>query len=364
MVTKKKPVEVASMLTTEDIRAYYSTHPIPPSRVETFFPLIQSESTKWKTLSNISTRINEAADPISLNSQVPVAGRDGFKDMMGEMTTFGKGREMDADQIERFENLKRRFLQLKNSTAAAQLINYYGGDLDFVRSAMNVEKQYLCWALLSAACSIDFVAANSPYMQGLTAMDYEVSGWQKDNVATSWDNAAAEILDDIQSVVDTGKNYGKNYLDIFVNKKWFNHVRNNTQVQNYTASLVQSLMSTQAPPTLEQVNSMLGQYFDVPVQFIVIDEEVTRAKAAGTKNTENPFGDGVAVFAQGVQLGHFEWNAIPIIDGREAYESFFTVGNYKQIDPNYSKIYAKGRGFPVIDTYADNFYLKIDAVAW
>lgn len=48
----------------------------------------------------------------------------------------------------------------------------------------------------------------------------------------------------------------------------------------------------------------------------------------------------------------------------ETYESFFTVGNYKNVDPSYSKIYVKGKGFPVVDTYADNFYLKADAVAW
>ena len=73
----------------------------------------------------------------------------------------------------------------------------------------------------------------------------------------------------------------------------------------------------------------------------------------------------MAVFSASKVMGHFEWNGIPIVDPTgETYESFFLVGNYKEIDPSYSKIYAKGRGFPVVDSYADNFYLKVDAVAW
>jgi hypothetical protein len=202
-------------------------------------------------------------------------------------------------------------------------------------------------------------------MQGITAMDYGVDSWQKNNVTTSWANAGAEILTDIASVIDAGKVYGKNYLVMYVNKKWLTHIRNNTQIQKYCATLVANLFNTQAPPTLEAINTMLGQYFDVQVKFEMVDEVVTRAKADGTKVSENPFADGVAVFAQSSVLGHFEWNCIPIVDAtRETYESFFLVGNYKQIDPSYSKMYAKGRGFPVIDTYAENFYLKIDAVAW
>lgn len=362
---KTKPVEVAAMITVQDIKGWYEDNPMPPSKAEAVFPLRQSENKTWKTVSNLASLANEAADPISMNSKVPVSGRDGYKHVIGEMASFGKGREMEADEIEKFEELKRKFLLLKDATIAKQLLDYYGDDLAFVRTAMRSEMAYLDWALVSNACNLGFVAANSPYMQGLTAMDYGVTAWQKNNNITSWANAASEILTDIQSVLDTGKLYGKYYNTIFINKKWFTYVRQNTQIQKYCATLVANLFTTQSPPTLEAVNTMLGQYFDMPVRFEVVDEIVTRAKADGTKTSENPFQDGVAVFAQSSILGHFEWNGIPITDAsRETYESFFLVGNYKQIDPSYSKTYAKGRGFPVVDTYAENFYLKVNAVAW
>lgn len=362
---KNKPAVLGSLITVQDIMGWYLDNPIKPTKALQSFPLVQSDEKTWKTLSNNGLLQNEAADPISLNSKVPVAGREGYKDVLGEMASFGKGREMTADDIEKFEELKRKFATLKNPAVAQQLIDFYGNDLQFIRQAMLAELSYLCWALISNACNIGFVQSNSPYMQGITAMDYGVEAWQKDAVATSWANPAALILDDIESAIELGDDYNKNYLVLNINKKWFQYIRQNTQVQNYCATLVQTITSTQAPPTLEQINAMFDQYFDVPVRLNVIDEKVTRSSRNDVKTTTNPFADGVAVFSQSTVLGHTEWNAIPTVDPtRETYESFFLVGNYKEIDPSYSKIYAKGRAFPVVDTYADNFYLKINAVAW
>lgn len=361
---KNKPV-LDTILTTADISAWFEDNQLPPSVAEASFPLTYNKTKTWKTRSNSVLMLNEAADPISLNSKVPVSGRNGFKDIMGDMATFGKGREWDADEIEEFERLKMEFATMKNPAIATRLLDYYGKDLDFIRNAMRAEQSYLCWALVSNACNIQFLAAHSPYMQGLTAMDYGVATWQKDNVATSWSAPAALILDDIESILNVGETYSKNFTTIKVNKKWFNYIRKNTQIQKYCATLVSNLFNTQAPPTLEAVNGMLAGYFSNQIVRIeVVDEKITRALRNDSKTTLNPFADGVAIFSQTPVLGRFEWNDIPIIDGRETPESFFIVGNYRNIDPNYSKIYAKGRAFPVVDTYADNFYLKIDAVAW
>ena len=363
-MAKDTPIITGQILSSADITAWYREYPILPSKAEASFPLMASVNKTWKTVSNAETYMNEAADHISLNSSTPVGGREGFQNIIGEMTSFGKGYEMTADDIETFEGLKRDYAQFKNPTAAHNLLNFYGGDLEKIRIAMNAQMSYMDWDLISNACSYSMLRADSPYMVGLTAMDYPVSTWQKDDVAASWATASTEILADIQSAVDLGITKGKNYLDIFINKKWFGYVRSNTQIKAQTITLVGSLVSANVNPNLAAVNTMLGEYFDIPVRFVVVDELVTRSSLAGVRTTANPFQDGVAVFAQGPVLGHFEWNSIPIIDTREVYESFFTVGNYTQIDPTYSKIYGKGRAFPVIDTYADNFYLKINAEAW
>jgi hypothetical protein len=364
-MSKNKNLNLGSLITVQDIQGWFQDNPLNPSKAQMAFPLIQSDNKTWKTLSNSSLLLNEAADPISLNSKVPVSGRPGYKDVLGEMASFGKGREMTADDIEKFEELKRKFQELKNPAVATQLIDFYGNDLRFVRQAMNAEMAYLSWALISNACNIGFVAANSPYMQGLVAMDYGVDAWQKNNNSTAWSNAASLILDDIDAAILLGKTYSKNFTTITMNETNWGYVRKNTQVQKYCATLVQNLLTTQGPPTLQAVNSMLSSYFNRPLQIQVIDELITRADLHDVKTTACPFSNDVVVFSTQPQLGHFEWNGIPIIDpSRETYESFFLVGNVLEIDPSYSKIYAKGRGFPVVDTYSDNFYLKTNAVAW
>lgn len=356
---------IGSILQPEDISAWYNENPVEPSVAENYFPLDQTTDDKWKTISNASTYQNEAADHIRANSSVPVSGRPGYQDVMGEMTEFGKGYEWTADEIEKYNTLLKNFQSVGNAAAAQKLIDYYGDDLGKIRTAMRVQMAYMDWTVISDACSYEFLTANSPYFQGLVAMTYPVASWQKDAVATSWENSAALILDDIQEVLDAGEDYGKNYLEIFVNKKWFRYVRQNDQIKTQTISLVASLIGAETNPTLEQINNMLEQYFQQSVKFVVIDETVTRASLDDVKTTMNPFKDGVAVFSLGGPLGRFQWNALPIIDNtRESANDFYTVGNYTKIDPSYAKFYGKGRAFPAIDSYADNFYLKINAVAW
>lgn len=362
---KDNPVEVASIITVEDINAYYEANPWPLGSIDAVMPLAVTRKDTWKTISNKIYELNEAADPISSKAPVPVAGRQGFKTILGGFAEFGKGREMTADDLEEFENLKIAFEETNNPADAAALVDYYGNDLKFVRNAVQAERIYLSYALLSNACNISLVQANSPYLQSLEAMDYAVESWQKDAVSTSWANAAALILDDIQSAIDATEAQGKVLRKIKINKTWFKHVRNNTQIQKYCATLVQNLYSTQAPPSLNAVNTMITEYFGQDIAFEVIDEKITRSAIDDTKTTANPFADGVAVFTVTTQVGRFVWKKIPIIDPtKETYESFFLAGNVKKVDPSYGKIYSKAKGFPVIDTYADNFYLKIDAVAW
>lgn len=157
MGAKNKPIQIGSVLSPEDISAWYNANPILPSKAEAAFPLIESSETKWKTISNAALPQNEAADPISLNSVTPVSGREGYKSVLGEMTTFGKAYEWTADEIEKFEKLKRDFAQLKNKQAATALLDYYGADLAKIRKAMQAQMAYMDWAIISDACRYSFL---------------------------------------------------------------------------------------------------------------------------------------------------------------------------------------------------------------
>lgn len=364
-MSKNKPVTAGSVLTVEDITAWYQDNPFTLGNVETYFPSEEQEEDTWKTVAPTETMVNEAADPLSQHASIPVSGREGFKTIMGGMVTFGKGRPWTSEEMEKFESLKSALAKTNNPAVAQQLLDYYGNDLNYLRTAMEAEKLYLCYALLSNACNISFVASNSPYMAGITAMSYPVASWQKTAVGTAWSNVAADILGDIQSMLDLAESKGKVITKLKINKTWWTYVRNNTAVQKYCATMAQNLYSTQAPPSLEAVNTMLADYFDIDLAFEVVNEKITRVSTAGVKTTANPFADGVVVATAITKVGRFAWKPLYIDDAtREAYESFYVVGNYKQVDPSLAKFYSKGKGFPVVDTYADNIYMRVNAVAW
>lgn len=364
-MAKEKVIAPAGIITVDDIQAWYKANPWPLRPVDAIAPLQRSESDTWKTVQNAAYELNEAADPLSTGSRIAVAGREGYKKIQGGMSEFGKARQMTSKDLKEFNRLQIEFAKMQNTEAARQLINFYGDDLGFVRRAVQAQRTYLTYALLSNACSIGFLASNSPYFQGITTMDYPIDAWQKITVGTSWSDSAADILGDIQNAIDVAEAQGVTLTKMKINKKWFNYVRNNTGVQEQAASLVQNIFDTQNRPNLATVNRMLAEYFDQDIVFEVIDEKITRADVNDVKTTENPFKDGVVVFSVTTQVGRFVWTPVYIDDPtRELAESFFVVGNYKQIDPSYAKIYSKAEGFPVIDSYDDNIYMKVDAVDW
>ena len=132
-----QPVVIGRILSMPDITAWFNDNPFLPSTAEAHFPKVQNfKSQKWQTISNVSQPLNEAADHVSLNSPIPVSGRERFNSVIGEMAAFGKARDWDADKIEQFNELKIRFAELNNQTAANQLVDFYGADLSFLRNSI------------------------------------------------------------------------------------------------------------------------------------------------------------------------------------------------------------------------------------
>lgn len=357
-------------VTLEEVKLWYLDNPLPPSKAEIAFPMYKSDESKWGIISNEDSLNNEAADPVSLDSTIPQSGRSGFIELFGGLATMGKSRGMKSKEIREYNDLKRRIESGQATSAgdAQKLLNYYGADLKFCQTAMRTQMASLDWSLLSNACSYEMTEANSPYMSSITGMTYPLDAWQKDDVAVSWANPAAEILTDIQAIIDLGLAHNKTYRKLFVNKKWSMYIRDNTQVQKFCATLMSNLYNTQDRPTIATVNAMLARHFDTEAIVIeVIDELVTRKNADGTFTTGCPFADGVAVFTQGDVLGHFHWKNLEgeIADPSAEYaESFYIVGMETTQNPTSVNFYTKGMGFPVVDTCMDNMYLKIDHVAW
>jgi len=362
----QRPLKLASGIGQAEMDAILKKFPAPVMNWKPYFPTIQVFGDSWKTLTNQSSAVNVAADSVALGSSAPIKSRQGVETISGGFGVFKTGRIKDEREIEYYLQLQNKSSQFTSPDQWNQILNWILDDVQFVRTAALAQANYLSWALLSSACNLGIVAGNSPYLAGLKNLSYPIAAWQKNNVATSWDNAASLIIDDIESVVETAKTYGKILTKIKINRTWFKHVQNNTQVQKLCATYIQNALNLQGVPTIAVVNNMLQTYFDNSMlQFEVIDELVSREDFDGSIVTSNPFADGVAVFTTTSRVGSFQYSMLTSVPGTiTSAEDFYRIERLYQSDPDLEKTLVKFQGMPVIDTYADNFYLKVNAVAW
>lgn len=353
------------LFTSEDVKAWYAANPLPASKVEASFPRSFTDQEMWSTVSPTDDLSNVQAVQMNADSPVPVIGNSGLAKVSGDFMVAGLGVKMEGKEIAEFEKRAAYFASNGTDAAALDMVNYYGNFSARVRAAQMVHYAVSCWGIVSNACKLTLDATISPFIQGVASVEYPLSAWQKNAVTTSWADKTALILNDIQSAVSTGEANGKNFTKIFINQTWFNYVRNNEQIQKYCATTIGNLTSTYTQPTLEAVNSMLSVAFDGAVEFEIVKDKFKRLQTNGTYAQSSIFQDGVAVFAQSLVLGRFGWRNLPGVNPTiESREDFYTVGTVRNADPNMIKVYTKSESNGIVDTFADNFYLKINAVAW
>ena len=359
-------VKMLSGIGQAEMNAYFKRMPAPEMKWKTYFPVVQQLGDNWKTVSNQSYAVNVAADPAALGSSAPIKSRQGTDTIQGGFGVFKVARMKDESEIQEFTELVAKSGQFTSPDQFNQILDWMGNDINFVRNASLSQANYLSWALLSSACNLGYVAANSPQLTSLKNIVYPVASWQKTAVSKSWSDITALIIDDIQTAIEAAEDQGKILTKIKINKTWFKYVQKNTQVQNYAATYIANALNLVGVPTLGTINSMLQEYFsNSDLQFEVIDEKVSRELLNGTTTTANPFADGVAVFTSESRVGSLQFKSLtsnPNIIS--VAEDFYTIERLYQSDPDMEKTLAKFKCMSVIDTYADNMYVKVNAVAW
>jgi len=359
------PLRMLSGIGQAEMDAYFKLTPAPTTKWKEYFPVVQQLGDNWKTLTNKSYAANIAADPAALGSSAPVKSRVGTEVIQGGFGVFKIARTKDETEIQEYNELKAKVSQFTSPQQYNQILTWIGDDIDFVRNAALAQACYLNWALLSSACNLGYIAANSPQLSSLRNIAYPIQAYQKVAVSKAWSDPTALIIDDIKTYVKAAKAKGKIIKNIKINDEWFGHVQNNTQVQKFASTYVQNALNLQGVPSLETVNAMLNQYFRTPIVFDVIDEIVSREAVDGTTTSANPFADGVAVMTVEKRVGSFQFKGLssnPNIIS--SVEDFYTVERLYKSDPDLEKTLSKFKGMTAIDTYADNMYIKINAVAW
>ena len=354
---------LSSLLTSADLSAYFLKYAAEIKSDDKYFRTVEHKGDNWGTIGLQGAQTNLAAGLISSNASAPVLSRPSVQSVIGSFLEFGGAFDMSSDDIQQFFDLKQAFASSGNQGDAVALLDFYGGDVARCRSIIQNEKMFLNWNLLSNACNIDITLANSTYGKSMTSTSYPLESWNKDVVATTWSNIASLIVDDIVEAVELGKTKQKKYTRMFVNPTTFNYIRKNTQVQNLCASRISVVLSSVGMPSLDTINMMFNELCGITI--VVISDYIDRESVAGIVTTGYAFNDNVVVFSESDALGHFGYKSIAIIDPSvEARQGYFIIGNSLETNPSKSTTYSKCKGFSVIDSYASNLYLKIDANAW
>lgn len=367
-----KILKMLSGVGQAEMDAYFKATPAPVMNWKTYFPVVQQLGDNWKTLNNQSYAINVAADPAALGSSAPVKSRQGTSTVQGGFGVFKVARFKDESEIQEFNELSAKASQFTNPAQFQQILDFIGNDINFVRNAALAQANYLSWALLSSACNLGYIAANSPELSSLSNILYPVSAWQKVDkdtatigITTPWSDASALIMDDIENILDLAETNGKVVRKIKINKTWFKYVQKNTQIQKYCSTYVQNALNLQGIPSLDTINSMLTEFFSEEVVFEVINEKVSREATNGTTTTANPFADGVIVLTAETRVGSWQYKGLTSNPGIiSTTEDFYTVERLYQSDPDLEKTLVKFKGMSVIDTFSDNIYVKVNNTAW
>lgn len=365
-------IQMLSGIGQAEINAYFKRMPAPEPKWKDYFPVVQQMSDNWKTLANQSYAVNVASDPAALGSSAPVKSRQGTQTVQGGFGVFKIARIKDESEIQEFNELQAKAAQFTNKSQYDQILNWLGNDIEYTRNAALSQANYLNWTLLSSACNLSYVAANSPQLASLSTLTYPVAAWQKVDkdtatigITKSWSDITALIIDDIDNIIDLAETNGKVVTKIKISKNEFKHVQLNTQVQKFAATYVQNALSLQGVPTIDTVNAALSEYFNQDIAFEIINEKVSREALDGTTTTANPFADGVVVFTAETRVGSFQFKSLTSSPNIiSVSEDFYTIERLYKSDPDLEKTLSKFKGMSVIDTYADNVYVKVNNTAW
>lgn len=177
---------------------------------------------------------------------------------------------------EKINQSERVQLYLKTGvTSESALIDYVFDDMGRLAESVKTRTEVAKMEALATG-SITIKENNLNF-----AVDYGVPASNKKNL--KWDSLEADILGDIQTLVDAAKAYGKTVNRAVTSTKIVAQMRKNKGIQTaiYGVNGVGTFVS------LSQINALFGDMFGISVQ--VNDEMYQYKKANGTKATEYYF---------------------------------------------------------------------------
>ncbi len=332
----------------------------------THFPVKKVTGFDWKTLTNQLTKKNVAADLHTDNGTIIRKRRPIFESAKGDIPYIAISREMTRAEIKKYQTE----LALAKDEDAANLVQFWGEDIDFCATGVQAELEFIAWTLASNAGVCKFNTTTNATYANEFDLDYDVDEEQKQTALTDWgDSANADIIGDLVYLRKIAKARGLTPRYGFINLEELYRIASAEQIIKACASFASNALGISQTPTLAQINAMLGQQAWLGgLQLKVIDTDVTREFEDGTSTSGNPFADHRLVLSENEKLGSTQYDILDDDDASHsiirAVRSHTVIKKYGTIEPKSEVTIGEADAIPVLDTAYRNLYVRTDKTSW
>lgn len=351
-------------LSDKMVQARLNSFDARPFLFATYFPTKKVNGFNWKTLSNVLTAKNVAADINSDNATILRKRRDKFEMASGDIPYLTISREMTRSDIKDYQQA----LSMTDDPDAIKLIQYWGDDVDFCTRGIQSELEYIAWKMASNAGKLAFTSSTNATFATQFDLDYQVDDAMKRATSSDWrDNAKADILGDLAKLIEYAKKKNMNPKFGFINLRNLYNISSSDQIIKASASYIQNAVGMAQTPDLETINKALAkQAWLNGIQLRVIDTDVTRESLNGEQITGNPFDDDRLILSETETLGSTQYDVLKdnssyILRAERAHT---VVKKYGTIEPLGEVTIGEADAFPVFDSAYRNMYISTNGVEW
>lgn len=351
-------------LTQQMVQARLNTADATPFLFGRHFPVKKINGFNWKTLQNQLEKKNVAADLHTDNGTIVRKRRPVFESARGDIPFISISRDMTRAEIKDYQTA----LAFAQNEDATQLVQYWGGDVDYCFNGVQSELEYIAWALASNAGKLEFTTTNNATYANEFDLNYDVDEDKKVKTASDWSNkSSADIIGDLVKIIKAAKEQNLNPKFAFLNLEEFYKIATADQIIKACASFASNALGISQTPDLADVNKMLAkQAWLNGIQLRIIDQTITREFTDGSQTSGNPFENNRLILSETEKLGSTQYDVLQenedlIIRAERAHT---IIKKYGTIEPKSEVTIGQADAIPVFDTAYRNVYVRTDAKDW
>lgn len=351
-------------LTQQMVQARLNTADATPFLFGRHFPVKKINGFNWKTLQNQLEKKNVAADLHTDNGTIVRKRRPVFESARGDIPFISISRDMTRAEIKDYQTA----LAFAQNEDATQLVQYWGGDVDYCFNGVQSELEYIAWALASNAGKLEFTTTNNATYANEFDLDYDVDEDKKVKTASDWSNkSSADIIGDLVKIIKATKEQNLNPKFAFLNLEEFYKIATADQIIKACASLASNALGISQTPDLADVNKMLAkQAWLNGIQLRIIDQTITREFTDGSQTSGNPFENNRLILSETEKLGSTQYDVLQENEDLilRAERAHTIIKKYGTIEPKSEVTIGQADAIPVFDTAYRNVYVRTDAKDW